>query len=166
MRLPRALAILILLLPLLLDACASGRLQCAPYARAISAVDLYGDGGDWWQEATGRYRRSQLPMPGAVLVWRRSSRLPEGHVAVVSRVVSAREILVDHADWAPGRISKAAPVIDVSAENDWSLVRVWWPPSGQMGITRYPTWGFILPVPASPGALQVSARPALHMNRG
>src|ERR671917_606528 len=29
-------------------------------------------------------------------------RLPQGHLAVVSRLVSAREVRVDHANWASG----------------------------------------------------------------
>jgi hypothetical protein len=36
-------------------------------------------------------------------------------------------------------------VIDVSPRNDWSLVRVWWPPAGAMGATDYPAYGFIRP---------------------
>ena len=34
-------------------------------------------------------------------------------------------------------------MIDVSPANDWSIVRVWWPPTGEMGITDYPAYGFI-----------------------
>jgi len=40
-------------------------------------------------------------------------------------------------------VTEDQPVIDVSTLNDWSEVRVWWPPSGQMGITPYPTYGFV-----------------------
>jgi hypothetical protein len=43
-------------------------------------------------------------------------------------------------------------VLDVSPGNDWSAVRVWWPPSGGWGMTVYPTYGFILPQPAPTGA--------------
>ena len=35
------------------------------------------------------------------------------------------------------------PVIDVSPGNDWTRVRVWWPPTKQMGVTEYATFGFI-----------------------
>jgi hypothetical protein len=68
---------------------------------------------------------------------------------VVRRVVSAREIRVDHANWASGsargRIARDQPVVDVSAGNDWSLVRVWHPQGGQLGTTRFPSRGFIHP---------------------
>jgi hypothetical protein len=36
-------------------------------------------------------------------------------------------------------------VLDVSPGNDWSVVRLWWPPSGQMGIAEYAVRGFIQP---------------------
>jgi hypothetical protein len=36
------------------------------------------------------------------------------------------------------------PVMDVSPNNNWTMVRVWWPPSDRMGITEYSTYGFIL----------------------
>jgi hypothetical protein len=39
-------------------------------------------------------------------------------------------------------------VLDVSPGNDWSAVRVWWPPSQAWGVTVYPTYGFIQPHPA------------------
>ena len=35
------------------------------------------------------------------------------------------------------------PVIDLSPGNDWTRVRVCWPPTNQMGITEYTTFGFI-----------------------
>jgi CHAP domain len=118
-------------------------LECAPFARALSGVRLAGDAADWWSEATGRYVRSQSPSVGSVLVFRRSGRLPEGHVAVVSQVVGRREILVTQANWVHHRVSEDQPVIDASPDNDWSLVRVWWPPAGQMGTNDYAAYGFI-----------------------
>jgi surface antigen len=148
-----------LLLILILAACGSGRpdgtasvgnyiggavaLECAPFARALSGVQLSGDAADWWPEADGRYARSETPSVGSVLVFRRSGRLPEGHVAVVSQIVGRREILVTQANWVHHRVSEDQPVIDVSADNDWSLLRVWWPPVGQMGVSEYPAYGFI-----------------------
>lgn len=118
-------------------------LECAPFARALSGVRLSGDAADWWYEADGRYARSQAPSIGSVLVLRRSGRLPSGHVAVVSQVVGEREILVTQANWVHHRVSEDQPVIDVSAANDWSLVRIWWPPVGQMGVSEYSAFGFI-----------------------
>jgi hypothetical protein len=57
-------------------------------------------------------------------------------------------------------------VIDVSTANDWSMVRLWWPPSGAMGMTDYPAYGFIRPerpathdelVAATPRAIRLAA---------
>jgi surface antigen len=151
-------AVLLLLLPLLLAACGSSQgpgagayvggpvsLECAPFARALSGVQLRGDAGDWWQAAQGQYERARIPETGGVLVFARSARLPQGHVAVVSRVKSDREILVTQANWERGRVTADQPVIDISPDNTWTSVRVWWPGTKQMGTSPYPTHGFIRP---------------------
>jgi surface antigen len=127
-------------------------MTCVPYARQISGLVLNGDAWQWWDAAAGRYAESQLPETGSVLVFRRTSRLPSGHLAVVSAIVSPRRIIVTQANWLPYRVTNDQPVLDVSPENDWSAVRVWWPPSGAWGMTVYPTYGFILPQPAPTGA--------------
>jgi len=146
--------------PLLLAACggrrgpgeAAGTLSCVPYARARSGLGLRGDAWQWWEAAAGRYRRDTAPRTGSVLVLMRTSRLPQGHVAVVARVVSAREIRVDHANWASGRgkgqEARDQPVLDISAGNDWSLLRVWYPPAGDYGASAWPAYGFIHAVAA------------------
>jgi hypothetical protein len=36
-------------------------LDCAPFARAVSGVQLHGAAADWWPQAEGRYRRTQTP---------------------------------------------------------------------------------------------------------
>lgn len=118
-------------------------LDCAPFARELSGVRLFGAAADWWLQADGRYARGDSPSVGGVLVFRRSGRLPNGHVAVVSQVLGRRQILVTQANWVHHRVSQDQPVIDVSAANDWSTVRVWWPPTGEMGLTDYPAYGFI-----------------------
>jgi surface antigen len=111
----------------------------------VSGIQLYGDAASWWESAAGRYERSSEPSAGAVLVFRRTGRLPSGHVSVVSRLRSAREIIVTQANWVHGRIARSEPVVDVSAGNDWTSVRVWWEPSRALGTTVYPTFGFIAP---------------------
>jgi surface antigen len=125
----------------------AGGWSCVPYARARAGIDLRGDAWEWWEAAAGRLERGRAPRPGSVLVLMRTSRLPQGHVAVVSRLVSAREIRVDHANWASGaakgREARDQAVLDVSAGNDWSLVRVWYPRVGDYGATSYPSYGFI-----------------------
>lgn len=117
--------------------------ECAPFARELSGVRLWGDAADWWYQASGRYARAESPSVGSVLVFRRSGRLPYGHVAVVSQVLGNRQILVTQANWVHHRVSQDQPVIDISAANDWSTVRVWWPPTEQMGVSEYPAYGFI-----------------------
>lgn len=153
---------LAILATLLLTACAGGgsrpsvrsagqegtALQCAPFARQVTGMALYGEADAWWGAAAGRYDRGPRPEPGSVLVFRRSARLPSGHVSVVSRVASTRTVLVTQANWVHARIGRDEPVTDVSPGNDWSAVRVWWEPAGSMGSAVYPTYGFIHPRPA------------------
>jgi hypothetical protein len=126
-----------------------GYQSCVPYARARSGIELRGDGWQWWEAAAGRYDRNQRPRPGAVLVLQRTSRLRDGHVAVVARVMGPREIRVDHANWASGglkgRVARDQLVVDVSAANDWSAVRVWYPPAAVVGNTVFPAYGFVHP---------------------
>lgn len=139
-------------------------LDCVPFARALSGIRLTGDAADWWSEADGRYARAGVPSVGGVLVFRRSGRLPNGHVAVVSQVLGRREVLVTQANWVHHRITEDQPVIDVSAANDWSLVRVWWPPSSQMGVGEYATYGFIRAVrPTSHDALMAATPRAVRL---
>ncbi len=128
---------------------ASASLECAPFAREASGILLYGEAYTWWDQARGRYQRSSQPVPGEVLVFRRSGRLASGHVSVVRRVVSDREITVTQANWVHRRITRDEPVVDVSPGNDWSAVRVWWAPSGSLGASTYPTYGFIAPARTS-----------------
>ena len=116
-------------------------LWCVPYARDISHIDLTGDAFLWWAEAAGRYARGQRPQDGAVLNFRSSARIRMGHVAVVARVINSREILVDQANWVPDQVSHDVPVIDVSPDNNWTMVRVSIG-NGHFGAP-YPTFGFI-----------------------
>ena len=119
------------------------RSQCVPFARAVAGVPIYGNAADWWRAAAGRYARSGKPEVGSVLVFRRTARLPYGHVAVVSQVLSSRRILLTHANWVPNHVNQDVLTIDVSPNNDWSQVKVWWPPLRQMGSSAYQAYGFI-----------------------
>ncbi|HEY0181844.1 MAG TPA: CHAP domain-containing protein [Rhodopila sp.] len=127
------------------DAGVAASVECAPFARALTGISLSGAAADWWRQADGRYGRSSQPEVGSLLVFRRSRRLPDGHVAVVSQVLSPRRIMVTQANWVHHRVTQDQPVIDASDGGDWSTVRVWWPPAGQMGVADYPTFGFIRP---------------------
>ena len=131
---------------LMSTACGGGP-QCAPFARSLTGLRLSGSAAGWWRQSAGRYAHSRTPEPGAVLVLQATHRLPYGHVSVVRRVLDPREILVTHANWEPGEIDRNVLVLDVSALNDWSLVRVWWRPSNRIGRARFAAFGFILPEP-------------------
>jgi surface antigen len=117
--------------------------ECVPFARALSGIHLRGDAPDWWQQAEGRYARGLKPEVGAVMVFADSPRLPSGHLSVVTRLMSQRQILVTHANWVPHRVTTDQLVLDVSPDGDWSEVRVWWPVSDTLGNTRYQVLGFI-----------------------
>ncbi len=127
------------------DAGQAAPVECAPFARALTGVNLSGNAADWWWQAEGRYARSRTPQVGSILVYRRSSRLPYGHVAVVSAVLSRRQIMVTQANWVHHRVTEDQLVLDVSPDGDWSSVRVWWPPTNQMGTADYDVFGFIRP---------------------
>ncbi|QHI94970.1 CHAP domain-containing protein [Aristophania vespae] len=122
-----------------------GPLQCAPYARSRTGVMLRGSAASWWWKARGHYRRVYHPQPGAILVFRATRHMPYGHVSIVKKQISPHRILVEHANWVPGKIEYNAPVEDISAQHNWSRVRVWWTPIRRMGKRAYPTYGFILP---------------------
>ncbi|MEO9130367.1 MAG: CHAP domain-containing protein [Sphingomonas sp.] len=118
--------------------------QCAPYAREISGIDIHGNANTWWTQAAGHYARGHAPKAGAVLAFASSGRMRLGHVAMVSEVISDREVLLTHANWSRrGGIEHNVRAVDVSEAGDWSLVKVWYGPQGDLGTTSYPTKGFI-----------------------
>ena len=118
--------------------------QCAPYAREISGIELHGNANTWWGQAAGRYQRGHKPEVGSVLAFQSTHRMRVGHVAMVSQVISDREVLLTHANWSrPGQIERNVRAIDVSAAGDWSEVKVWYGPTGGLGTSSYPTNGFI-----------------------
>lgn len=116
--------------------------NCVAYARDLTGVHLDGNAAAWWPHAEGRYERGHKPEIGAILVFKPYGRMHVGHVAVVSRVVSAREVLVDQANWVRGRVTKAISVVDASPLNDWTSVKVQY--AGTHGREN-PTYGFIYP---------------------
>jgi len=123
-------------------------LQCVPYARSISGIRLYGDAHTWWQQAQGHYARGFAPRVGAVMAFHPHGRMVLGHVAMVSRIVNPRMVLLRHANWSPingrrGQIENDVMALDVSPDNDWSAVRVWFDPIHGLGSTAWPVDGFI-----------------------
>lgn len=117
-------------------------LQCVPFARENSGIELSGNAGTWWNSATGLYERGTRPEVGSVLNFRATSNLRMGHVAVVTNVISSRHIEIDHANWSRGRVSRNVDVVDVSTDNDWTAVRVALSQAEDYG-SIYPTYGFI-----------------------
>ncbi|HKY81443.1 MAG TPA: CHAP domain-containing protein [Sphingobium sp.] len=137
-------AVTLALSALIVTPAAAGTLQCAPYARQISGIELYGNASSWWGQAEGRYERGHTPREGAVLAFAASRSMPVGHVAMVSKVVSDREVLLTHANWSyRGGIERNVRAIDVSPNNDWTDVRVWYGPIGDLGLRSNPAKGFI-----------------------
>jgi surface antigen len=116
--------------------------NCVAYARDVTGIHLDGNAASWWLHAEGRYDRGHQPAVGAVLVFKPYAGMHVGHVAVVSRVVGPREVLVDQANWVRGRVTRAMSVIDASPSNDWTSVKVQY--AGTHGREN-PTYGFIYP---------------------
>ena len=139
-------------------------MECVPFARALSGIPLRGHAADWWWAAEGRYARGETPAVGAVMVFARTPRLNNGHVAVVSRVLGPRAVQVTQANWVRGHITADQLVRDVSPHGNWSLVRVWWPRTETLGATAYPVAGFIYPsAPASHDQLARAVPGAVRM---
>jgi surface antigen len=139
----------------------SARLQCVPYAREESGVDIRGNASTWWAQARGMYVRTRKPDSGNVMVMRGYRNLGRGHVAVVRQVLSERSIIVDHANWLnSGEVTLNVPIVDVSPRNDWSQVRVWHIPTRSWGVRVYNVQGFIAPQPlgSQGGAVSHTAR--------
>ena len=125
-----------------LPAMASSGGNCVAFAREVTGIHLDGNAASWWPHAEGRYDRGHQPSVGAILVFKPFARMHVGHVAVVSRVLSVREILVDQANWVRGRVTRAMSVVDASPLNDWTSVKVQY--AGTHGREN-PTFGFIYP---------------------
>jgi len=122
------------------------RLQCVPFVREATGIELRGNANRWWDLARGHYGRSRRPEEGAILVMRGWKTDRHGHVAVVKEILDDRTIVIDHANWLnDGRIYLNAPVRDESPKNDWSRVRVWYTPGEQWGHRVYAAKGFIKP---------------------
>ncbi|WP_233256314.1 CHAP domain-containing protein [Falsiroseomonas bella] len=142
----------------------SAGLSCVPFARMATGMQISGDARLWWYNAAGSYARGNAPERGSVLAFKSSGGMRRGHVAVVSRVVNDRTILIDHSNWAGpgirrGTVMRGVTVIDVSDRNDWTAVRV------QVGWDNdsfgrvYPAYGFIYNRPHGARILTAQAEP-------
>ena len=84
------------------------------------------------------------------MVFAKTRHMPKGHVAIVQQQLDERTLLIDHANWsriggARGRVERSVRVVDVSANNDWSAVRVWYHSLANVGDTVYALRGFVYP---------------------
>lgn len=141
-----------------------GGLQCVPFARNASGIEVSGNAHTWWENAAGTYARGQSPERGSVLSFQANRSMPLGHVAVVSRLINARTLEIDHANWAgpggrKGSVARGVSVVDVSERNDWSAVRVALGHGGEYG-SIYPANGFIYDRPDRGGAMVAARNPA------
>lgn len=150
-----------ILILLFISACSGGRfstpqaegyaapspVQCVPFAREQSGIQIFGNAGTWWDKAPPRYSRGTEPKPGAVLVLKATQKMPHGHLAVVKRVLYRRKIDVAHSNWGSDRATRSMVyermrVEDISDKNDWSAVRFWNNQFGSFGFP-YAAYGFI-----------------------
>jgi len=149
-------------------------LECVPYARQVTGINIRGDAHTWWGQAAGRYARGRTPRIGAVMAFRPHGNSTLGHVAAVSRIIDSRNVLISHANWSPingrrGQIEKNVRAVDVSPDNDWSEVRVWYAPIQGLGASHWPLEGFIYnqkpgrePSLAQPAAIRMAPAPAVR----
>jgi surface antigen len=129
-----------------------------PYARLASGVAIHGNAHTWWGQAAGKYERGREPRVGAVMSIPPHSRSRLGHVAVVSRILSDREVLLDHANWSRrGGIERGVRAVDVSDKGDWSRVKIWFASIRDLGKTTYPVNGFIYGSKASDAPVMMAA---------
>jgi len=123
-------------------------LQCVPYARQLTGIQIRGDAWTWWEQAEGRYSRGFVPKVGAVMALKPHGNSRLGHVAAVSKIIDSRTILIRHSNWSPingrrGQIEDNVRAVDVSDANDWSEVRIWYAPIQALGGSHWPVQGFI-----------------------
>ncbi|MBT0668262.1 CHAP domain-containing protein [Novosphingobium profundi] len=157
-----ALALTLFALSTASEAAFAHVLQCVPYAREESGIAIHGDARTWWKQAAGVYARGEEPEVGAVMALAPTGAMPLGHVAVVSKIVDARHVLLDHANWSrPGMIERGVLAEDVSDAGDWSEVRIWFAPTASLGSRHNPVYGFIYPEAEHPdlesGAVQLAS---------
>ena len=85
---------------------------------------------------------------------------------MISRVVTTRVVMVTHANWSRidgerGHAEQDVTLTDVSDDNDWSVVKVWYRDMDGLGSTTYPVYGFIYGTPATKQVAR--ARPAAEL---
>jgi surface antigen len=160
-RFPALLALLLAFIPSGPAQALYEGLQCVPYARQVTGISIYGDAWTWWGQAEGRFARGSQPKVGAVLAFKPHGAMKLGHVAAVRKIVDKRTLLISHANWSTidgmrGHVEQNVKLVDSSAANDWSQVRVHFASLGDLGTTHYPVHGFIYPSGVKGGATKAA----------
>lgn len=106
-------------------------LECVEYVRQqdgrtnFPQTGGYGEAYRWWSTAGNNgYVTVGIPKVGAVLVWKQSSSLSAGHVAIVSQEVNATTIKVRHANWPIGTLGHEDVVTKTNSGDQWTSVAV------------------------------------------
>ncbi|MBR0671867.1 CHAP domain-containing protein [Neoroseomonas soli] len=146
-----------------------GGISCVPYARQATGMAISGNGGQWWYNAAGLYARGNRPEVGSIMAFPGSGGMRAGHVAVVERVVSSREVLIHHANWGGpgirrGSIMRGVSVVDASPQNDWTQVRVQVGHSSDNYGRTYAVQGFIYNRPDATGGTLFAGTGPLRVN--
>lgn len=112
--------------------------------------NIKGDAWQWWSSPL--LTQSNTPSVGSVLVFPKASwNGYYGHVAYVSKIVSATEILVNHANWNPTKFHGDAADrtvwkdVRVQTSDGWKTVRFEIRDKGKdsIGPTPYTALGFV-----------------------
>jgi len=114
----------------------------------VARVPVSGNAYRWWMNIglSDKERRLRAPVGGAVMVIADYFGSNRAHVAVVRRIVSSREIRVDHSNFLnSGRVDLDDPVADVSPNNDWSEILVWNLQTNSWGMHVFNVVGFVGP---------------------
>src|SRR3546814_1462636 len=96
-------------------------LQCVPFARAETGIEIYGNAKTWWAQAAGDYDRGQEPREGAVMAFAGARGMPLGPVAGVEKIVGDGEILVSPCNWLPIHGDQKSARLDSSHESATAL---------------------------------------------
>lgn len=140
-------------------ATAVARVPCVQFVRANSDFRISGNAHLWWSRAAGVHARGSVPEVGSILSFKSIKQMPMGHVAIVSRVISSREIEIDHSNWVHRGVVRGAEVVDVSPRNDWTAVRVSLKPGAAAYGSIRPTNGFIYARPHGSDVPNLAERP-------
>ncbi len=109
------------------DNCSDGYCQCVRYCKEQGWWDFGGleHAGKWFDAAKEKgYDVGSVPHVGSVLVWKIQPGLPDGHVAIVAKIINDNEILVNHANWPLGDPVRYGISVRDSSGGKWKKVSI------------------------------------------